>query len=57
MIIIGYKVIDVKEWIENDDLLERKDYILTKKGEINVKADSCNCWKAECTENQHSLIT
>ncbi len=23
-----YKIIDVKEWIENDELLERKDYLL-----------------------------
>ena len=25
---LGYKVIDVKDWIENDELLERKDNLL-----------------------------
>lgn len=50
-----YKVIEIKDWIENDDLLERKNYLLERKK--NVKTYSCNSRKTKCTVNQLSLTT
>jgi deoxycytidylate deaminase len=53
-----YKIINVEDWVKNDDLLERKNYILNLGKEAkNAKANSCNSWKTKCAENQHSLIT
>ena len=50
-----YKVIEIEEWIQNDDLLERKNYLLERKED--VKTYSGNSWKTKCAENQLFLIT
>ena len=38
---VGYKVVNVQDWIENDELLERKSNLL-ERGEHNGKANCCN---------------
>lgn len=50
-----YKVIEIEKWIQNDDLLERKNYLLER--EKNVETYSGNSWKTKCAGNQLFLTT